>query len=86
LGASPWSIKGGFWILLSRRLCCKRHFSCIFRCYLNLATRLFLLPGNLIANLLAATKADDRMMIRTLINMLFWNVIVVVVGALVIYQ
>jgi hypothetical protein len=51
---------------------------------MNLATRLFLLPGNLIANLLDATKADDRMMIRTLINMLFWNVIIVV-GALVIY-
>ena len=51
---------------------------------MNRAARLFLLPGNLVATLLHATEADDRMMIRTLINMLFWNVIVVI-GALVIY-
>jgi hypothetical protein len=51
---------------------------------MNLAARLFLLPGDLVAGLLHVTKADDRMMIRTLINMLFWNVIVVV-GALMIY-
>jgi hypothetical protein len=51
---------------------------------MNLATRLFLLPGNLLVNLLDATKADDRMMTRTPINMLFRNVIIVV-GALVIY-
>jgi hypothetical protein len=31
-----------------------------------------------------SAQADDRMMIRTPINMLFWNVIIVV-GALVIY-
>jgi hypothetical protein len=48
-------------------------------------TRLFLLPGNMVAGLLHATRTDDRTMIRTLINMLFWNVIVVI-GALVIFQ
>jgi hypothetical protein len=52
---------------------------------MNHAARLFFLPGNLFANLLHATKADDRMMILTFINMLFWNVIIVV-GALVIYR
>jgi hypothetical protein len=52
---------------------------------MKLATRLFLLPGNLVSGLLRATEADDRMMIRTLINMLFWNVIVVV-GVWVIYR
>ena len=51
---------------------------------MKLAANLFLLPGNVVAGLLHATKEDDRMMIRTLINMLFWNLIVVV-GALVIY-
>jgi hypothetical protein len=41
---------------------------------MNLATEPFLRPGDLIAKVLRATRADDRMMIRTLI----------VVGALVI--
>jgi hypothetical protein len=51
---------------------------------MNLAARLFLLPGDFVASLLHATKADDRMMVRTLINMLFWNAIIVI-GATVIY-
>jgi hypothetical protein len=51
---------------------------------MNLAATLFLLPGDLFVGLLHVTKTDDRIMIRTLINMLFWNLIVVV-GALVIY-
>ena len=51
---------------------------------MNLATRLFFLPGDLAANAIGATKADDRTMIRTLVDMLFWNV-VVVVGALILF-
>ena len=44
----------------------------------------FLLPGNLVADLLGATETDDRAMIRTMIDMLFWNV-VVIVGAVVLF-
>jgi hypothetical protein len=51
---------------------------------MKLALKLFFLPGDLAANLLGATEPDDRMMIRTLVDMLFWNV-VIVVGALVIF-
>jgi hypothetical protein len=51
---------------------------------MKLALKLFFLPGDLSANLLGATESDDRMMIRTLVDMLFWNV-VIVVGALVIF-
>ena len=50
---------------------------------MKIVSKLFFLPGNLVADLLGATKVDDRMMIRTMINMLFWNV-VIVIGALVI--
>ena len=49
-----------------------------------LAVRVFLLPGNLVADLLKATDDDDRMAVRVLIDMLFWNV-VVVVAAVVVY-
>jgi hypothetical protein len=49
------------------------------------ALRLFFLPGDLVANLLGATADDDRMMIRSLIDMLFWN-LVVVIGAVVIFR
>ena len=48
-------------------------------------TQLFFLPGNLTANLLGATAADDRMMIRMLVDMLFWN-LVVVAGAWMIFR
>jgi hypothetical protein len=51
---------------------------------MKFATKLFFLPGDLVANLLGATESDDRMMIRTLIDMLFWNV-VIVVGSVVIF-
>lgn len=39
---------------------------------------LLLLPGNLVCDLIGATKDDDRSMIRSLINMLVWNFVVVV--------
>lgn len=38
-------------------------------------TKGFLLPGNVVSNALGAADGDDRGMIRTLINMLFWNLI-----------
>jgi len=40
---------------------------------MTLALKLFLLPGNLAADRLGARKTDDRAMIRTLVDMLFWN-------------
>jgi hypothetical protein len=52
---------------------------------MKVALSIFLLPGNLVADLLQAKNADDRMMIRTLVDMLFWNV-VVVVGAVAIFR
>ena len=35
----------------------------------------FLLPGNIISNLLGVRRDDDRGMTRTLVNMLFWNLV-----------
>jgi hypothetical protein len=42
---------------------------------INAMTQAFLLPGNLVCNLIGAEAADDRGMTRTLVNMLFWNLI-----------
>lgn len=47
---------------------------------MSLALKLFFLPGNLAADGLGATRPDDRAMIRTLVDMLFWN-LVLVIGA-----
>jgi hypothetical protein len=45
---------------------------------LRLAERaIFLPPGNMVADLLGAAKPDDRAMIRTMIDMLFWIIVVV---------
>ncbi len=41
------------------------------------ALRVFLLPGNLVCNALGAREDDDRAMIRSLINMLVWNFVIV---------
>ncbi|MBS7810286.1 hypothetical protein [Roseococcus pinisoli] len=38
---------------------------------------LFLLPGNLTSDALHVGDADSRTMIRTLVNMLFWNLLAV---------
>ncbi len=35
----------------------------------------FLLPGNLMSDLLGVRSDDDRGMTRTLVNMLFWNLV-----------
>ena len=51
---------------------------------LQFVMKLFLLPGNLVADLLGAAESDDRAMIRTMVDMLFWNA-VVVIGAVVIF-
>ncbi len=45
---------------------------------LRLTESIFLLPGNVVADLLGAAKPDDRAMIRTMIDMLFWNIVVVI--------
>ncbi|HEX5665911.1 MAG TPA: hypothetical protein VFX71_03670 [Hyphomicrobium sp.] len=38
-------------------------------------TKGFLMPGNLVSDLLGVRNQDDRGMTRTLVNMLFWNLI-----------
>lgn len=48
----------------------------------RMALRFFLWPGNLVCDALGARGDDDRSMIRTLVNMLVWDlagVLVVVV-------
>lgn len=52
---------------------------------MKFAVKLFFLPGDLAADLVGATKADDRTMIRMLVDMLFWNV-VVIAGAWLIFR
>jgi len=39
--------------------------------------RMFLLPGNLVCAALGVREDDDRTMIRMLINMLVWNLVIV---------
>lgn len=46
---------------------------------MKLAAKLFFLPGDLAADLIGATKPDDRAMIRSLVDMLFWNLVAVIV-------
>jgi len=46
--------------------------------------RLFLLPGNAACAALGVTEDEDRVMLRTLVNMLVWNV-VMVVGAFLVF-
>lgn len=41
----------------------------------GLLLKTFLLPGNLVSNSLGIVEPDDRGMMRTMINMLFWNLI-----------
>jgi hypothetical protein len=49
------------------------------------ALRIFLLPGNLVSDALGARAVDDKIMIRSLINMLVWN-LVAVLGVLAFWQ
>jgi|GEM_PF-6903557 len=39
--------------------------------------RLFLLPGDLASDALHVSDPDSRTMLRTLVNMLFWNLVAV---------
>ena len=41
--------------------------------------RVFLLPGDLVSDALGAREDDDRTTIRSLINMLVWNLVAVLV-------
>jgi len=43
------------------------------------ALRIFLWPGNTVCDMIGARADDDRSMIRSLINMLVWNLVVVLV-------
>lgn len=45
--------------------------------------KVFLFPGEFVCRLLKAEGADDRAMIRTMINMLVWNAVVVVTAAII---
>ena len=38
----------------------------------------FLYPGNVACDLLGLDRGDDRMMVRTLVNMLVWNLVGVI--------
>ena len=51
-----------------------------------LPIRVFQFPGNVVADLLGATDGDDRMALRVLINMLVWNLAVVLVAVLVVTE
>ena len=48
----------------------------------TIALQVFLLPGNLVCDVIGARAEDDRQMIRTLINMLVWNLVIVLVVVL----
>jgi hypothetical protein len=43
----------------------------------NAMLRVFLLPGNLVSDALGVHEEGSRVMIRTLINMLVWNLVAV---------
>ena len=52
---------------------------------MKLAVKIFFLPGDLISDLIGATKPDDRMMIRMFVDMVFWSCIVII-GAWMIFR
>lgn len=47
------------------------------------ALRWFLGPGNAVCNLIGAEAEDDRAMIRTIVNMLVWNLVIVLAVVMV---
>jgi hypothetical protein len=49
----------------------------------HILERVFLWPGDTVCNACHVQAADDRVMIRTLVNILVWNVFVVVTAVLV---
>lgn len=48
--------------------------------------KIFFFPGDVVCALLGAESADDRVMIRTMINMLVWNAVVVIVAAIIVLR
>jgi hypothetical protein len=44
---------------------------------------IFLYPGNKVCDACHVATSDDRMMIRTLVNMLVWNLAIVLIGVAV---
>jgi hypothetical protein len=48
-------------------------------------TQIFLLPGNLVSDALHVEDADSRTMLRTLVNMLVWNLVAVLAVLFVIF-
>jgi len=50
----------------------------------SLLLRTFFLPGNAVCSALGVTEEEDRMMVRTLVNILVWN-LVVIVGAVLLF-
>jgi hypothetical protein len=76
--------KDAFGILLSAGGHAKVHIGYIFRDRHEVRLESLFPSSDTVANLLGATQSDDRVMIRTLVDMLFWNTVVVIV-ALVIF-
>jgi hypothetical protein len=50
----------------------------------SLLLRTFFLPGNAVCSALGVTAEEDRMMARTLVNILVWN-LVVIAGAVLLF-
>lgn len=50
----------------------------------SLLLRAFLLPGNAVCSALGVAGEEDRVMVRTLVNILVWN-LVVIVGAILLF-
>lgn len=48
----------------------------------NLLLRAFFFPGNAACSALGVTDPEGRMMLRTLVNILVWNVVVIVAAVL----
>lgn len=48
----------------------------------RLLARAFLLPGNTVCSAFGVTDPEGRMMLRMLVNMLVWNVVVIIGVAL----
>jgi hypothetical protein len=80
-----WRTEHVFFILLFVREAPKVYPQYILGAVMNLATKIFFLPGDIVSDLLGATKADDRMMIRMFVDMLFWS-FVVIIGAWVVFR
>lgn len=48
--------------------------------------KVFFFPGDLVCTFLHAENPDDRAMIRTMVNMLVWNAVVVIAAALIVLK